>query len=115
MKNQLDEQLILLLELVESLSVIVSEIKIHTKAIIDQSVNKLTILKKDDSPMKHSKIGQSDERVIPLLEIMETLSGLLSEISKNTTRRLLNNEFYLTDKEISARLKVSRRTLQEWG
>jgi len=64
--------------------------------------------------MKHTKIGQSDERVISILEIIETLSSLLSEIRKNTIRRPLNNEFYLTDKEISARLKVSRRTLQEW-
>lgn len=29
-------------------------------------------------------------------------------------RRPLNNEFYLIDKELSVRLKVSRRTLQEW-
>jgi excisionase family DNA binding protein len=26
----------------------------------------------------------------------------------------LNNEFYLTDKEVSGKLKVSRSTLQEW-
>lgn len=64
--------------------------------------------------MKYTKIDQSDERGISLLKIIETLSGLLSAISKNTMRRPLNNEFYLTDKEISVRLKVSRRTLQEW-
>ena len=29
-------------------------------------------------------------------------------------RRALNNEFYLIDKELSVRLRVSRRTLQEW-
>lgn len=29
-------------------------------------------------------------------------------------RRPINNEFHLTDKELSVRLKVSRRTLQEW-
>ncbi|MDR1458810.1 MAG: helix-turn-helix domain-containing protein [Bacteroidales bacterium] len=29
-------------------------------------------------------------------------------------RRPLNNKFYLTDKELSARLKISRRTIQEW-
>ena len=49
--------------------------------------------------MKHTKIGQSNEWVISILEIIETLSSLLSEIRKNTIRRPLNNEFYLTDKE----------------
>ena len=46
MKSQLDEQLISLLKLVERLSAIVSEIKTHTRFIIDRSVNKTTILKK---------------------------------------------------------------------
>lgn len=40
MKNQLENQLISLLKLVESLSGIVSEIRTHTRSIIDQSVNK---------------------------------------------------------------------------
>jgi excisionase family DNA binding protein len=64
--------------------------------------------------MKHSLIDQSDERIISLLEIIERLSCILSEISKNTMRRPLNNEFYLTDKEVYEKLKVSRSTLQEW-
>jgi excisionase family DNA binding protein len=64
--------------------------------------------------MKHSLIDQSDERIISLLETIEKLSSILSEISKNKMRRPLNNEFYLTDKEISKKLKVSRSTLQEW-
>ena len=117
MKNQLDEQLISLLELVERLSVIVSGIKMHTRSIIDQNVNKsplITILKKDDSLMKHTKMDQSDERVNSLMKIIETLSSTLSEIRQSTMRRPLNNEFYLTDKELSVRLRVSRRTLQEW-
>ena len=117
MKNQLDEQLISLLELVERLSGIASEIKMHTRSIIDQSVNKspsITILKKDDSLVKQTKKDQSDERVNSFIKTIETLSSILSEIRKSTMRRPLNNEFYLTDKELSVRLRVSRRTLQEW-
>ena len=64
--------------------------------------------------MKHSLIDQSDERIISLLEIIEKLSRILSEIGKNTMRRPLNNEFYLTEKEILGKLKISRSTLQEW-
>jgi excisionase family DNA binding protein len=64
--------------------------------------------------MKHSLIDQSDERIISLLETIEKLSRILSEIGKNTMRRPLNNEFYLTDKEVYAKLKISRSTLQEW-
>jgi excisionase family DNA binding protein len=64
--------------------------------------------------MKHNLIVQSDERIISLLETIEKLSRILSEIGKGTMRRPLNNGFYLTDKEISEKLKVSRSTLQEW-
>lgn len=41
MKNQLEEQLISLLELVERLSRIASEIRTRTKSIIDQSVKQI--------------------------------------------------------------------------
>ncbi|KAA6340503.1 hypothetical protein EZS27_011648 [termite gut metagenome] len=46
--------------------------------------------------MKHSLIDQSDERIISLLETIEKLSRILSEITKHSMRRPLNNEFYLT-------------------
>lgn len=117
MKNQLEEQLIYLLELVERLSGIATEIRTHTKSIIDQSVNKSGSMKappKDDSLMKHAKTNQTDEQTISLIKIIETLSNTLSEIRQSTMRRPLNNEFYLTDKELSVRLRVSLRTLQEW-
>ncbi|MCE1168964.1 MAG: helix-turn-helix domain-containing protein [Sphingobacteriia bacterium] len=117
MNNQLGKQLISLLELVEKLSVIASEIKTHTKSIVDQSMNKsgsMTTPKKDDSLMKHAKTNQSDERIISLMKTIETLSSTLSEIRQSTMRRPLNNEFYLTDNELSVRLKISRRTIQEW-
>lgn len=67
-----------------------------------------------NSFMKHTRMDQSDERVNSLMKTIETLSSTLSEIRKSTMRRPLNNEFYLTDKELSVGLKVSRRTLQEW-
>jgi hypothetical protein len=38
----------------------------------------------------------------------------MSELRKNTIRRPLNDEFHLSDKEISEKLKVSRQTLQVW-
>lgn len=84
MKNQLEEQLISLLELVERLSGIASEIRTHTKSIIDQSVNKSGLMtappKKDDSLMKHVKTNQSDERIISLMKIIKTLNSILSDI-----------------------------------
>jgi excisionase family DNA binding protein len=64
--------------------------------------------------MKHSLIDQSDERIGSLLDTIEKLSRILSEIGKHTMRGPLNNEFYLTEKEILGKLKVSRSTLQEW-
>ncbi|MDR1458809.1 MAG: hypothetical protein LBI60_01135 [Bacteroidales bacterium] len=87
MKNPLEEQLISLLELVERLSGIASEIKMHISAIVDQHVNKsssITILKKDNNPMKHTMVDQSDERIISLMKIIESLSSTLSEIRKST-------------------------------
>lgn len=85
MKNQLEELLISLLELVERLSGIASEIRTHTKSIIDQSVNKsgsMTVPspKKDDTLMKHAKTNQSDERIISLMKIIKTLNSTLSDI-----------------------------------
>ncbi|GHT34552.1 transcriptional regulator [Bacteroidia bacterium] len=64
--------------------------------------------------MKHSLIDKSDERMISLLEIIEKLSSVLSEINKHTMRRPLNDDFFLTDKELSQKLKISRRSLQDW-
>ncbi|MGE4332495.1 MAG: helix-turn-helix domain-containing protein [Macellibacteroides sp.] len=117
MKNQLDEQLFILLGIVEKLGSIVSDIKMHTKSIIELRMNEpssISTSKKEDSLMKHTKKDQSDERVNSLIKTIETLSSTLSEIRKSTMRRPINNELHLTDKELSVRLKVSRRTLQGW-
>lgn len=71
MKNRLEKKLISLQDLVERLSGIVSEIRTHTKSIIDQSVNKsdsMTTLPKDDSLMKkdveHDKNGDIADRFL---------------------------------------------------
>ena len=47
---------------------------------------------------------------------MESLERMTEGIEHLTTncRPLLNGEHYLTDKEVSALLKVSRRTLQDY-
>ena len=47
---------------------------------------------------------------------MESLERMLKGMERLATgcRPLLNGERYLTDKELSARLKVSRRTLQDY-
>jgi len=64
--------------------------------------------------MKHSLINQSDERVISLLEVIENLSCILSKMDTRMMRRPLNNEFYLSDIELSKKLKISRSSLQDW-
>lgn len=47
---------------------------------------------------------------------VKTLDRVLTCIEKLTHNRKpsLNGKTYLTDREVSARLKVSRRTLQDW-
>ncbi len=47
---------------------------------------------------------------------MESLDRMLKGIEHlaASCRPLLNGECYLTDKEVSVRLKVSRRTLQDY-
>lgn len=51
-----------------------------------------------------------------VLEFVKMLDRALASIEKLTYNRKpsLNGENYLTDREVSARLKVSRRTLQDW-
>lgn len=48
--------------------------------------------------------------------VFETLDQMLNkiEILARTNRPTLNGDRYLTDKELSERLKISRRTLQDY-
>lgn len=58
-------------------------------------------------------IDCKNERVARFLKSLDKMIVGLEKLSSN--RRIpLNGEIYLTDKEVSERLKVSRRTLQEW-
>ena len=58
-------------------------------------------------------IDSKNERVACFFK---SLDKMITEIEKLTQNRRvpLNGEIYLTDKEVSERLKVSRRTLQGW-
>lgn len=54
-----------------------------------------------------------NERIVRFFKSLDRMVAGVEELSTN--RRVpLNGEIYLTDKEVSERLKVSRRTLQEW-
>lgn len=58
-------------------------------------------------------IDCKNERVARFLKSLDKMIVGLEKLSSN--RRIpLNGEIYLTDKEVSERLKVGRRTLQEW-
>lgn len=58
-------------------------------------------------------ITKDNERVSRLFGSLEhMLSGIERLVANH--RPTLGGERFLTDKEVSARLKVSRRTLQEW-
>lgn len=59
-------------------------------------------------------IHPSDERIRELQECIDRLRGCIWKLKDNARKRSLNNETYISDKELSDRLKVSRRTLQEW-
>lgn len=64
--------------------------------------------------MRNTLLTQSDERISSILRSIDKIRACMSVIKKNIRQRSLNNETYLTDRELSAQLKVSRRTLQEW-
>lgn len=58
-------------------------------------------------------IDSKNERVAHFFQSLDRMIEILEKLVAN--RRVpLKGEIYLTDKEVSERLKVSRRTLQEW-
>ena len=63
--------------------------------------------------MNNELITEKNERVS---HFMDSLERMLKGMERLATgcRPVLNGERYLTDKELSARLKVSRRTLQDY-
>lgn len=58
-------------------------------------------------------LTKDSERVTALLASLDKIFGNLEQLSQNC-RPMLDGERFLTDKEVSERLKISRRTLQEY-
>jgi excisionase family DNA binding protein len=58
-------------------------------------------------------ITKNDEICVSFLHTVEKLENNINEIFKNYCPSL-NGERYLTDREVSEKLKVSRRTLQDY-
>ena len=58
-------------------------------------------------------ITKNNERVTHFMKSLERMTEGIEQLAASC-RPLLNGERYLTDKELSARLKVSRRTLQDY-
>ena len=63
--------------------------------------------------MDKQSIFRTDERSEALLRTLEQLEQDLDR-SVELNRPMLGGERYLTDRELSERLKISRRTLQEY-
>ena len=61
--------------------------------------------------MNNELITEKNGWVTHFMESLEQMTEGIEHLATNC-RPLLNGEHYLTDKELSARLKVSRRTLQ---
>jgi len=53
------------------------------------------------------------ERILALFRKLDEIAGGLGALPRSP-RPVLDGEHYLTDRELSGRLKISRRTLQEY-
>ena len=58
-------------------------------------------------------IERSDPRVADLFRRLEKASNLIDKLEV-PSRRSFNGQRFVTDRELSERLRVSRRTLQEY-
>lgn len=58
-------------------------------------------------------ITKDNGRAIAFFSSLKRLSGCIEKLL-HYGKPLLDGEHFLTDREVSAKLKVSRRTLQEW-
>ena len=58
-------------------------------------------------------IDSKNERVTRFCQLLDRMTNGIQHLVVNH-KPTLNGEHYLTDSEVSAKLKVSRRTLQEW-
>lgn len=58
-------------------------------------------------------IDSRNERAVRLFKSLDRILDGLEKMVKNH-KSTLNGERYLTDSEVSSRLKISRRSLQDW-
>lgn len=58
-------------------------------------------------------IERSDPRVVDLFRRLEKASNLIDKLEA-PSRRSFNGQRFVTDRELSERLRISRRTLQEY-
>ena len=63
--------------------------------------------------MNNELITKNNEWVVHFMKSLERMTEGIEQLAASCLP-LLNGEHYLTDKELSARLKVSRRTLQDY-
>lgn len=61
----------------------------------------------------NSLITKSTPRIVAFFSSIDRMLDNLEKMSK-TNKPMLNGERYITDKELSERLKISRRALQEY-
>ncbi len=58
-------------------------------------------------------ITKDNKQIISFLSALDSMLDAIEALVAGY-KAPLNGETYLTDKEVSERLKISRRTLQEW-
>lgn len=58
-------------------------------------------------------IMRDNDQVVRIFKSIDRMMDNIEELSNNH-QTPLNGEFYLTDSELSKRLKIERRTLQEY-
>lgn len=58
-------------------------------------------------------LTKDSERITTLFANLDKIFGNIEQLSQNC-RPMLDGERFLTDKEVSDRLRISRRTLQEY-
>jgi hypothetical protein len=63
--------------------------------------------------MEDNLVTKDSERVKSFFKALDRMLAGLEKMA-GSLRSTLNGERFLTDKEVSRRLKVSRRTLQKW-
>lgn len=58
-------------------------------------------------------VTQNNERIVSFFKSLDRMLDGIEEMAKNC-KPTLNGERYLTDREVSEKLKLSRRTLQDY-